>query len=234
MALVVALAAGAWVERATLLRGAARWLDVGEAPQAADYIMLLNGDESTRPFAAAALMKEHRARDVLIAEVRATPQVIDGVQPPTHEINREVLIQRGVPEGKIRILPGQAATTYDEAKALSDFLDKHPGVRVMVLTSDYHTRRSRWVFDRALGDHAGRMAMVSATTDEFDMDRWWLDEHGMPTVAAEYFKLAFYTAYYGHLGHWAVAMAGLAVAIRWARRRVPKCDPAGYRDCSSR
>ena len=34
----------------------ASWLDVGQQPRQADYVMVLNGGENTRPFAAAALV----------------------------------------------------------------------------------------------------------------------------------------------------------------------------------
>ena len=37
-------------------RAAAGWLDVGQRPRRADYVMVLNGGEDTRPFAAAALI----------------------------------------------------------------------------------------------------------------------------------------------------------------------------------
>ena len=217
--LVAAALALLWAARAPLLRAAARWLDVGGPPRRADYIMVLNGDEPTRPFAAAALARAHWARRVLIAEVAPTPDVIEGIRPAYHDINRQVLLKRGVPAAEIAILPGRAATTYDEAKALAAFLQDRPHARVLVVTSDYHTRRSRWAFARALADRAGQVSFVSAPTDEFDMARWWLDERGMATVAAEYLKLGFYAACYGYLGHWLLACGGLILLIRWVRRR---------------
>ncbi len=203
-----------WTAHAPLLRGAARWLDVGGPPRHADYIMLLNGDEPTRPFAAAALVKAHWARRVLIAKVALTPDVIEMVHPPYDEINRQVLLKRGVPAADVTVLPGGAATTYDEATALAAFLQDQPAARVLVLTSNYHSRRSRWAFARTLGDQAGQVAFVSAPTDEFDMDHWWLDEEGTAAIASEYLKLGFYASCYGYLGQWLGACALLAIAVR--------------------
>jgi uncharacterized SAM-binding protein YcdF (DUF218 family) len=206
-----------WAARAPLLRAAGRWLDIGRPPRRAEYIMLLNGDESTRPFAAAALANAHWARRVLIAETAPTPDVIDHVRPPYHEINRQVLLKRGVPAANVAILPGQAATTHDEAMALAAFLERHPQARVLVVTSDYHTRRSRWVFARALADRAGQVSFVSAPSDEFNIDGWWQDQWGLVAIASEYLKLAFYAACYGYLLHWLAACVGLAIVIRWVR-----------------
>ncbi len=217
--LVAAALALLWAGRVLLLRAAAEWLDVGGPPQRAGYIMVLNGGESTRPFAAAALARAGWAPQVLIAEVAPGPSAIEGICPADHDINRLVLLKRGVPASDITILPGRAATTYDEAKALAAFLQDHRHARVLVVTSDYHTRRSRWAFARALAGRAGQSSFVSAPTDEFDMARWWLDEQGMGAITAEYLKLAFYAACYGYLWHWLLACGGLILIIRWVRRR---------------
>ena len=90
--LAVVVLAACWAAYPRLLRAAASWLDVGQRPHKADYVMLLNGGENSRPFAAAALVKGHWARRVLVAETAASPEVIDGIVPPYHEINRRVLL----------------------------------------------------------------------------------------------------------------------------------------------
>lgn len=59
--LVAAVAAMCWANYPRLLRAAANWLDVGQRPRKADYVMLLNGGEESRPFAAAALLRQHWA-----------------------------------------------------------------------------------------------------------------------------------------------------------------------------
>ncbi len=212
-----------WATHPRLLRAAANWLDVGERPRAADYVMVLNGGEDSRPFAAAALVKAHWARRALVAETAPSPDVIDGIVPPYHEVNRRVLVNRGVPAADVAILPGAAATTYDEAVALAAFLQQHPHARVLVVTNDCHTRRSRWVFARVLGDRAGQVSLVSAPSDEFPMDRWWQSQVGLLSIATEYPKLAFYAASYGYFGYWLAACGVLLLVARWIRRRESLC-----------
>jgi uncharacterized SAM-binding protein YcdF (DUF218 family) len=112
-----------------------------------------------------------------------------------------------------------AATTYDEALALVAFLKDKPEARVLVVTDDYHTRRSRWVLDRALGEKADRASFVSAPYTDFTEDRWWRDEGQFIAVATEYPKLIFYIVYYGYIGYWLLACAGLAVVAMAIRRR---------------
>ena len=202
-----------------LLRAIARWIDVGASPQRADYVMVLNGGEETRPFVAAALIKAGFARQVLVAETAVSPSAADGIVPACHEINHQVLLKRGVPESDITILPGAAATTFDEATALAVFLAERPHARVLVVTNDFHSRRSRWIFARTLGDRAEQVGFVSAPTDELRMDCWWQDDEGFVTIVSEYFKLAFYVVRYGHFGYWLAACILLVLVGRWIRRR---------------
>jgi uncharacterized SAM-binding protein YcdF (DUF218 family) len=192
---------------------------VGERPQRADFVMVLNGGEGTRPFAAAALVKAGWAQKVLVAEVAPSPSVSDLILPPYHEINRRVLIKRGVPAEDIVLLPGQAATTHDEANALAAFLENHPSALVLVVTDNYHTRRSRWAFARALADKARQVSFVSANTEEFHGDSWWKDELGFVIILSEYLKLVFYAATYGYLGYWLAACCLLVLAARWIRSK---------------
>jgi uncharacterized SAM-binding protein YcdF (DUF218 family) len=88
-----------------------------------------------------------------------------------------------------------------------------------VVTNDYHTRRSRWVFARVLADRARQVSLVSAPTDEFPMDHWWRSQAGFVSITTEYLKLAFYAASYGCLGCWLAACGVLALVAGWIRRR---------------
>ena len=219
LALGAVLAALGWASYPGILRGAARWLDVGQRPRRADFVMVLNGGEDTRPFAAAALVKAGWAPRARVAEVAPSPDVLEGIAPAYHEVNRQVLLNRGVPAGRIAILPGAAATTYDEATALAAFLQNRPHAQVLVVTNDCHTRRSRWTFARVLADRAGQVSFVSAPTDEFPIDDWWRSQLGFVSITTEYLKLAFYAARYGCLGWWLAACAMLALVAGWIRRR---------------
>jgi uncharacterized SAM-binding protein YcdF (DUF218 family) len=217
--LAAAVLATCWVNRPRLLRAAASWLDVGERPRKADYVMLLTGGEDSRPFAAAALVKAHWARRVLVAETAPGPEAIDGIAPPCHEVDRRVLLKRGIPAADVAILPGAAETTYDEAVAFAAFLRDKPNARALVVTNDCHTRRSRWVFARVLGDRAWQVSVVSAPSDEFPMERWWHSQVGLLSITTEFPKLVFYAARYGYLGYWLAACGVLALIAKWIRRR---------------
>lgn len=196
-----------------------RWLDIGQRPVKADYVMVLLGDEQTRPFVAAALAAEGWADTVLLTEIAPSPQTIDGISPPSHEIARDILVSRGVPPERIVLMPAEARSTFDEARALAGLLESRPNARVLAVTSDYHSRRSRWVFHHVLAEQADKVTFVTAPTDYYVTDRWWRSQWGTRAVASEYLKLAFYLMRYGYLVHWTAACLLLAAVAAWVRRR---------------
>jgi uncharacterized SAM-binding protein YcdF (DUF218 family) len=215
-----AAAALLWASHVALLRGMARWIDVGRQPQRADYVMVLGGGEETRPFAAAALVRAGFADRALVARVAPLPADMAKLVAESSEIDRRVLVARGVKPSHVAVLPGAAKSTYDEATALESFLDAHPLASVLVVTDGYHTRRSRWAFRHVLGEQASQVAFVSAPTDEFDLNYWWRDQWGLAAVGAEYLKLAAYLVYYGHFLPWLAACLVLAAVARCAKTHV--------------
>jgi uncharacterized SAM-binding protein YcdF (DUF218 family) len=187
-AVVVGLAA-VWAARVYWLPAAARWLDVGGAPARVDYVFVLPGDENIRPFVAAALVKAGLAERALVPKNSVVPAVIDGLRPPAHEVIRQVLLQRGVPEEKITLLEGKTASTQDDILVLARFFHDHPAAHVAIVTSGYHTRRTRLIARRLLPGRQAQLWFVSAPVDTFRIDTWWRSELGFLAITSEYAKL---------------------------------------------
>ena len=219
--IVGTLLGGLYLARSAILPMAARWLDVGEKPQAADYVMVLAGEENTRPFVAAAILKTGLAKKVLLTHVKRSDDVVQGLSPPIHQINRHILVRRGVAQEDIVILGRQIGHTFGEAEALARFLETSPEARVTVVTSNYHTRRARWVFTRVLEERSHQVSFVSAPAYHFREENWGQIDRGVRTVVGEYLKFAFYGVRYGRLVHCAVvaSIAAVLVAFVYRHRR---------------
>ena len=138
--------------RAELLPPVARYLDVSEPPAKTDYVMVLGGNAATRPFVAAALVRAGLAKSVLVPRVQPSPEEKTGLSPPEHVLINRVLLARGVSESAIIRLDGDVGSTSDEARRLADFLAAHPEGTVAIVTTGMHTRRARWIFERAWDD----------------------------------------------------------------------------------
>jgi uncharacterized SAM-binding protein YcdF (DUF218 family) len=197
----------------------ARWLDVGDRPRRADYVLVLGGDAGTRAVAAAMLVRRKYASTVLVPRTvdwRAPDQM---VLPPEHELIRRVLVRCGVAEHAIRYLEGKVDSTYDEILALAKVLDGAPDMRVLVVTNGYHTRRARWILHRGLGAKASQAMVVSAPVETYSVENWWRSEEGFQIVVGELVKMAIYGVRYGFFLHGLVVGLAVILAFQAARRR---------------
>lgn len=78
-------------------------------------------------------------------------------------------------------------STQGEARALARYLRKHPLRSVLVVTSDYHTRRARWTLRRELTDQRVELRMAGAPAS-FSARHWWRSEEGLMLTLEEYLK----------------------------------------------
>jgi uncharacterized SAM-binding protein YcdF (DUF218 family) len=176
--------------------------------------MVLPGDQNTRPFAAAAVVKMGLAKKVLVPTTASSPQEEDGVLPPTHVVTRRVLALRGVPEEDVAILSAKSSSTFGDAQALRAYLQSKEVDGVLIVTDHFHTRRARWAFKHVLGNEETGITFVSAPTDGFRAERWWETEQGFVLVVGEYLKLGYYLARYSRATQAVAAGALVLVLIR--------------------
>ncbi|HIP96469.1 MAG TPA: YdcF family protein [Anaerolineae bacterium] len=197
---------------------AARWLDVGQRVPPADCAFVLPGDANTRPFFTAALFHRRLVRRVLVTTVKPGLRQLQGIAPPAHEVIIGILEHQRVPRTAVMVLEKQSTSTWEDLEALARYLGDHPRQHVLVVTSDYHSRRTRWTVARALGPLARQCTVVSAPTDLFPMGRWWQSAEGFRLITSEYLKLTYYWFRYGR-GLWWCGGGVLVVTAVWIHRR---------------
>ncbi len=177
-------------ERQSLLIAAGRWLDVSSPlNEPVDYVLVLGGGAISRPFVAAAILRAGLAKKVLIQQFEESHDVRDGIALLESDMIRQVLLRSGVSAEAIVDLDAVVDSTESEAHCLARFLEEHPGAQVAVVTSDFHTRRTRLLFSRSCRSHAQNVHFVGAPTDGFDASNWWHFEDGFKLYLFEYLKL---------------------------------------------
>ena len=98
-------------------------------------------------------------------------------------IERDLEIH-GVPMESIVKFPQRAANTREEAEALKGLVANRGWRRVLIVTSNYHTRRTRFIFDRVFPSNV--TVRVSAAHDsEFDPAHWWEARLGVKLFSGE-------------------------------------------------
>lgn len=95
-------------------------------------------------------------------------------------------VKSGFPASYFRGVPHSATSTREEAPILAAVL-RRAGVRTAdIVTSDYHTRRSKRIFREIAPDI--EMAFVAAPDTLFDIQYWWRAREGRKTIFMEWTK----------------------------------------------
>ncbi len=154
--------------RYPLLRLAGQFWVVDEPAEHADVILVLGDDNYTGDRAA-------HAADLYRAGL--APRVVASGRflRPNAEIAGLIehdLESRGVPAASIVKFSHRAANTREEAEALRGLVTGRGWKRVLIVTSNYHARRARFIFGRVFPPEI-TMRVSAAQDSEFDSSRWW-------------------------------------------------------------
>jgi uncharacterized SAM-binding protein YcdF (DUF218 family) len=194
IAVLLLLSILAYALRAPILTGVAELLVVNDPLQPADIIFMLNGDYDTRPFHAAELYQQGFAPLIVIAKMEMLPAEKLGLVSNGTDISVGVMEKLGVPAKKIIVLPtaGGVTSTFDEAAALRQYIAANDVHCLILVTSAFHTRRAKWIFEREFAGLPVRLEVAAVPNTEFDASNWWQSEAGLITLNNEYIKLFYY------------------------------------------
>jgi uncharacterized SAM-binding protein YcdF (DUF218 family) len=134
----------------------------------ADALLLLGDDNfyADRATHAAELIRHGVAPVVVASGRRLRPSA--GIA----ELQEHDLIERGVPKDKVIRFSHDADSTLEEAVALARLCSEHHFHSVIVVTSNYHARRARYIFDKVF-PAAILVSVAGAHDGDFDPEHWW-------------------------------------------------------------
>jgi uncharacterized SAM-binding protein YcdF (DUF218 family) len=174
----------------SLLTGLAHRFHVEDPLVPCDAIVVLLSGWPDRPEKAAELYGHGLAPLILLGQTKRVPD--DGTA-----YNRHILMQNGVPAEAIRILPGAVVkSTHDEALRVRDYVQTHAVRRIIVVTTAYHTARTRWTFRRVLQDLGTEVRMAASSDLRFTEADWYMRGEGIKQYLSEALKTAYYRLVY--------------------------------------
>jgi uncharacterized SAM-binding protein YcdF (DUF218 family) len=190
-----------WIFLAPLL---AENLIVEKHLERADAILILGGSSTyiERTHKAAELFKNGVAPKIFLSN--------DGLQggwntqeqrnPYFAERARWELINQGVAEDAVEILPAVVESTHDEAILLEKTLKERGFKSVVLVTSGYHTRRALRTFEKVFRDKTDAIEIGIESPPPGAQtptpSKWWLSMRGWSFVAGEYLKIIYYWLFY--------------------------------------
>ena len=182
-----------------LLRLCASIIMTDDAPLKGDAIVVLAGGEAGRAWEAADLYNAKLAQYVIVTRDRPTTdegelfkrgiEVVDG-----HGNYIRVLRGLGVPEEMIVTAPMPVDDTFDEMRQVRELCVKRNWHSVIIVTSNYHTRRARLTARYMFGPNF-QIAVVGSKHGGMDRSAWWKNNADVRTFLIEFEKLVAYTLY---------------------------------------
>lgn len=153
----------------------------------ADAIVVLNGESNRRPALGIELLRQGYARRVLL-DASSSERVYHLTQAQI----AEEYIHTLPPEiaGAVSVCATPALSTLEEAAQTRRCLDAVGAHSVLVVTSEYHSRRALSVFRHVLPDRTSGVA-GAVEPQEFGV-RWWRHRQWAKTTAAEWTRLLWW------------------------------------------
>ena len=177
---IAALCVLFYFARHPIMRYAAEWWVVDEPAPHADAIVVLGDDNyyADRATHATELYRQGVAGIVVVSGRRLRPNA--GLS----ELMEHDLVERGVPKEKIVRFAHDADSTSEEAAALAHFAEQRKWKSIVLVTSNYHTRRARYIFQKVFP--AGIAVSVGSAHDgDFDPQHWWEKRKSIKLFARE-------------------------------------------------
>lgn len=165
------------------LQKMASFLIIKHPVSQADVGIILSGSYGDRVQKGVALFKENKVRRLLMT---GGPRF----NKSEAEFMKDYAVALGVPEDKVSI-ETNARSTYENAVNTKEMIDKWGVKSIIIITSDYHTKRSYLVFRNVYkkGSYTLQIASGEASINSKD----WLRNHEMSEkVLTEWAKLVIY------------------------------------------
>ena len=165
---------------------AARFLVVDD-PEKSDAIVVLAGETNVRPARALELLRQGVAPRVFL-DVETRDVIYD---QPLIDIAQKYV--NGLAEAnRVSVCPIAGLSTNAEADDVSRCLQSLGAHRVLIVTSEFHTRRALLIFRHRLPQY--QFSVAAARGPESFGDAWWTNREWAKVTFDEWLKMLWWEA----------------------------------------
>ncbi len=170
-----------YLVRGPLLRFMAESWIIEDTLDKVDALIILGDDNfyADRVTRGAQLFREGKAPVIVASGRRLRPNA--GIA----ELMEHDLVERGVPREKIVRFSHDGDSTLEEAQSLVRIVKERKWRSVIVVTSNFHTRRARYVFRRVF-PQGMEVRVASARDGDFDPEHWWKRRKSIKELTREF------------------------------------------------
>lgn len=157
----------------TFFLTAGRFLALSQSPQQADTIIVLSGGQG----------RVEKAAELYQAGFASSLILTNGLESKMLSI----ATSSGIPQDAI-LLENAALSTYQNAEYTLPIMKEHGYTSAIVVSSDFHMRRVKLLFDRVYKGSGIELTYVSSETS-YNASRWWSNHRSRETTFNEYVKM---------------------------------------------
>jgi hypothetical protein len=156
-----------------------------DAPRRSDVILVLAGETDRRPQRALELLAQGYGRRIVL-DVPTNEKLYEftGIQLA------QKYVQNLPQPALVSICPIDGLSTKDESKDAEKCLARVGGKSVLIVTSDFHTRRALAVFRRETPEYD--YSVAAAWNDAQFGSRWWSHRQWAKTFVDEWLRLIWW------------------------------------------
>lgn len=165
-----------------MIFSAGKFLTIDEKPQKSDVIIVLSGDNGDRTIQGVNLFGAGYAPNMIMSGGLVYHKIAMSELMLIHAV------EMGVPADVI-IAESHSESTYQNAIFTKDIMNRHGFKSAIIVSSDYHMRRVKLIFDRVYKDSGIVISYSSADDPLFEPNRWWANNKSIMYIINEYVKL---------------------------------------------
>jgi uncharacterized SAM-binding protein YcdF (DUF218 family) len=173
-----------------ILIGISRALTYEDSLVKAEAIVILAGGAGSRVETGAELFSKGFGKKIVFSGFKIYPETY------TSDLMKAYALKLGVPEDKILAeTTNHEVSTHGEALANIKLLKKNHIKKIILVTSAFHTRRTKLIYERAviLLDYNMEFFIFPASDPHVPIKGWWKLRSGRKGILLEYTKsLAYY------------------------------------------
>jgi hypothetical protein len=156
-----------------------------DAPRPSDVILVLAGETDRRPRRALELLDQRYGQRIIL-DVPTNAKLYELTQIEL----AESYIARLPERASLSICPIDGLSTKDESKDAEKCLRREGARSVLIVTSDFHTRRALDVFRREIPGY--EYSVAAARNGQAFGSRWWTHRQWAKTFVDEWLRLIWW------------------------------------------
>jgi uncharacterized SAM-binding protein YcdF (DUF218 family) len=203
LALVILLVGSILFSYEYILTSYAKFFHINSYSKGADAILVLSGGSGNRVDRAIELLQSGYSKRILLTQEIENKRKYDFI-PTSMDIKKKILAHHNITNyHMIPSLKGGATSTFDEAYDLVKYLEKNNLNHIIIVTSDFHTKRAKYAFDKVLKANnlldKIKVEMASSKSGVHKDNNWWKYESGLKTYPIEGMKFLVYLFRYKNI-----------------------------------